>query len=70
MAGEARTKYIIREIKTMKITRKDIMRAVSESIKGFKPDSMTTSGPKPMDNAPSQPVDYDKVAGSRRSWKW
>lgn len=54
-------KYIIRENKTMKITRKDIMRAVSESIKGFKPGNMATSAPKPMDNAPSQPVDYDKV---------
>ena len=45
----------------MKITRKDIMRAVSESVKGFKPDSMAMSAPKLMDNAPSQPVDYDKV---------
>ena len=50
----------------MKITRKDIMKAVSESIKGFRPGNMATSAPKPMDNSavsktPSQPVDYDKV---------
>ena len=64
--GQLKQKYIIRENKTMKITRKDIMRAVSESIKGFRPGNMATSAPKPMDNAavnkaPSQPVDYDKV---------
>lgn len=74
--GQLKQKYIIREKKTMKITRKDIKEAVSDSIKGFRPNNMTSSAPiapraekvystsdgnRAAQSRQQNPVDYDKV---------
>lgn len=72
--GQLKEKYIVRE--SMKISSKDIRKAVTESIKGFRPNAMYSSAPaapkaekvystsdrKPAaQGKPQQPVDYDKV---------